>query len=68
MTRKDYIKAAEQVRFSDGTPALKDYLVKHFVSFFKADNAAFDETRFRVACLYRLAPDGKAIWKAAIKS
>ena len=65
MSRKDYVRAAEQVvrlrntakeeqvRYNDHLHTLA-YVAGHvedaFVSFFRGDNPRFDEVRFRAAC------------------
>jgi hypothetical protein len=50
MTKKDYIKASEIIKFHDGSPAIKEILMSAFVELFRGDNPRFDVQRFLLAC------------------
>ncbi len=50
MTRKDYLKAAEIVRFHEGGPAVKQIVQDAFVALFCSENSRFDKGRFNTAC------------------
>lgn len=49
MTKKDYIKAAEIVKFHQGSKTVKVALAHAFVEFFKGSNPRFDKERFLTA-------------------
>ena len=50
MSRKDYISAAKAINNISKDDERRDVLIETFVDFFKNDNAAFNEKRFREAC------------------
>lgn len=49
MTKKNYIAAANLIRTSDYSKAVREQVIKTFVEFFKSDDPRFDEDRFRAA-------------------
>lgn len=53
MTRKDYEHAAEQIRKTNYSKAVKAAVVDAFTEFFHRDNPRFSEDRFIEAC-YKL--------------
>lgn len=50
MTKKDYIRAAEQVRNIPLDEDSRTFACELFVTFFQGDNPRFDAERFRAAC------------------